>query len=96
MLAGGRGVPSMEDVDEDKQHIEMDLGLGVLEEKMDDDSSSSLSDSSSNEDEGPVEDDLPASSGTAKRMSEDKETNIMEKLVGQRQGRRKVGIEELG
>jgi hypothetical protein len=33
VLEDGQEIHNMEDVEEDEQHIEMNLGLGVLEEK---------------------------------------------------------------
>lgn len=86
---------SMEDVEDGEQHIEMDLGLGVLEEKRDGDSGS---DENSSGDESEWLEDLeaPISSGTVKREQDGRDTQVMDKLLGQHHGQRKAGIEDLG
>ena len=94
LTVGQTEVQNMEDVGEDEQHIEMNLALGVLEEKDDgEDEHSSESDSQSEEE---AEKDIPASSGRAKRLPEDQEASVMGKLMGRPKGRRKVDIEDLG
>jgi len=82
---------NIEDVGEDEPHIEMNLGLGVLEEKNGEDSSSSDGLSDSDEDE-----DVPMPSGQAKREGRYKEMDVMGKLTGQKKQRHKPGIEEVG
>ncbi|KAK5122041.1 hypothetical protein LTR85_004287 [Meristemomyces frigidus] len=88
---------SMEDVEDGEQHIEMNLGLGVLEEKQDGDSSSS-GEESEDESESELSDDtdVPTSSAAVKREQDGKDTQVMDKLLRQRTGRRKAGIEDLG
>lgn len=92
------GGHSMEDVGDGEQHIEMSLGLGVLEEKNGDGESSESGDSSDDEEEGleEAEKDEPVSSGSVKRAGEASEANGMGKLLGRRKGRQKPGIEEMG
>ena len=85
---------SMEDVEDGEQHIEMNLGLGVLEEKQEGDSSSS-DESSECESEEADEDDVPVSSGVVKRTKDDTDTKVMDKLLGQRRDRRRGGVEEM-
>ena len=85
---------SMEDVEDGEQHIEMNLGLGVLEEKQEGDSSSS-DESSECDSEEADEDDVPVSSGVVKRTKDDTDTKVMDKLLGQRRDRRRGGVEEM-
>lgn len=75
---------SMEDVKEDEPHIEMDLGLGVLEEKRDGEES---------EDEEDDEDDMD---GEEKKERKRKEKDVMSELMG-RKGENKStkGIQEV-
>jgi len=90
------GSYNIEDIEDDEQHIEMNLGLGVLEEKREDDTSSS---DESSEDESELEEedvDMPVSSGAAKREQSDRDTHVMDKLLGQRRGLQKGGIAEVG
>jgi hypothetical protein len=96
MLKDGPNVYSMEDVEEDEQHIEMDLGLGVLEEKRDESSSSLSEDSSDFEDELEGNGDVPASSRSETRTKESKASDVMSDLLGQQNLRQKAGIEDLG
>ncbi|KAK5133326.1 hypothetical protein LTR08_007851 [Meristemomyces frigidus] len=86
---------SMEDVEDGEQHIEMNLGLGVLEEKQAGDSSSS-DESSDCDSEDADDEDVPVSSDVVKREKEDRDTQVMDKLLGQKRGRRKGGVEEMG
>ena len=74
----------MEDVKEDEPHIEMDLGLGVLEEKRDGEES---------EDEEDDEDDMD---GEEKKERKRKEKDVMSELMG-RKGENKStkGIQEV-
>lgn len=101
LLASEGGQYSMEDVEEGGQYIEMNLGLGVLEEKGDESDSSSESeiDSVDEDDRQPDEElDLPVSSGALKRSPKDAETRRVEKLTGgKRDGKQtRTGIEEIG
>ncbi|KAK3708586.1 hypothetical protein LTR37_011481, partial [Vermiconidia calcicola] len=94
LLTSGAERHNIEDVEEDEQHIEMNLGLGVLEEQGDSDDDSSNED----EEENPLDEDadVAASSGTVKRTAEDRDANVMSKLMGQSAKERKAGVEELG
>ena len=79
---GGEGEYSMEVVGEDEPHIEMDLGLGVLEEtKGGSESESDEDDEDSGEEEG-------------ERKSK-KEKDIMAELMGKKENVT-AGIEEVG
>lgn len=77
---GGEGEYSMEVVGEDEPHIEMDLGLGVLEETNGD--SGSESDEQEGEEKG---------EGGRKR----KEKDVMGELMGKKENQT-AGIEEVG
>ncbi|KAI6833600.1 hypothetical protein KC367_g2439 [Hortaea werneckii] len=91
------GGHSIEDVEDGEQHIEMNLGLGVLEEKRDDGSSSS--EESSDEDEVMRDEggDASASAGAGKQGHDSKETHVLEKLKGERHhDDPKGGIQEIG
>jgi len=96
-LIDGAPGQSMEDVDDGEQHIEMNLGLGVLEEQREGDSDSS-DDSSDSDEESLCEEEegVPISSGAVSREPDEREPNIMRKLLGQKNDRRKPGIEDLG
>lgn len=96
LLAGNGGGFSMEDVEDGEQHIEMNLGLGVLEEKREDGSSSSDGDSDeASIDEG-EEADMLFSSGTVQRSAEEWDTNVVSKLLGRSRRGRRPGIDDLG
>ncbi|KAK4554318.1 hypothetical protein LTR86_008526 [Recurvomyces mirabilis] len=83
---------SMEEVDEDEQHIEMDLGLGVLEEQ----NGSESDDSSGEEDDGLMEQEQPVFSDAVNSAHESKEGHAMERLMGRSKGEhREVGIREV-
>ena len=98
LLLSGNNAHSMEDVEEDAEHIEMNLGLGVLEEKTGDGDNSSSSDGScSDVGADQVEhEDLRASSGAVKRVQKDREVDAMGELLGKKTDQRKIGIEDLG
>nr|POF13718.1 hypothetical protein CFP56_02741 [Quercus suber] len=87
----GPGGASMEEVREGEQHIEMDLGLGVLEEKQ-------QGDSSSESEEDDEDDDVEAgdgSSGPRKEIARD--SDVLDKLMGVKGSTAsKPGIQELG
>ena len=80
---GGENEYSMEVVGEGEPHIEMDLGLGVLEERNGDGDSGSDSDDDGKDDED----------GTSERKS--KEKDVMGKLMGKKENQT-AGIEEVG
>jgi hypothetical protein len=90
---------SMEDVEEGEQHIEMNLGLGVLEKQYDSsDSTSSSSESSADEDREEMEEcdtGLDISTKTS-RKSQNRELDVMGKLLGQRHERQNKTIEDVG
>ncbi|KAK0248813.1 hypothetical protein LTS16_008031 [Friedmanniomyces endolithicus] len=90
---------SLEDVEEGEGYIEMDLGLGVLEEKTGGDGDSDSSEDESGEDGGERAegDDVPVSSGAVgrDRGQTASDTHILGKLMGQRKVERKAGVEAL-
>ncbi|GAB7328475.1 hypothetical protein MBLNU13_g00445t1 [Cladosporium sp. NU13] len=81
---GGEGEYSMEFVGEDEPHIEMDLGLGVLEE------TKGGSESENESDEG----DEESGEGEGERKSK-KEKDVMAELMGKKENVT-AGIEEVG
>ena len=89
-LVGDNHGWNMEDVEEGEQHIEMDLGLGVLEEQPDDDSGSS--DASSEGEDDSISEDSPVGG----RNRDEPDTNVMRKLMGQPKASKKPAIEDLG
>jgi hypothetical protein len=90
---------SMEEVEEGEQHIEMNLGLGVLEQQEDSsDSNSSSSETSEDDREDGEEDDerdLELLKKTI-RKQQDHELDIMGRLLGQRHERQNKIIEDVG
>ncbi|KAK4899461.1 hypothetical protein LTR27_003194 [Elasticomyces elasticus] len=85
---------ALEAGEDGEQHIEMNLGLGVLEEKGDGSSESSgytSDDDSEHSDAG----DLPLSSGTAKRKTTDHDTDVLGKLMGHKRARKFAGVQAL-
>ena len=95
MLESGEGQHSIEDVEDGEQHIEMNLGLGVLEQQ-EDGSSSESSDDESNDEDDNDDLDLPVSSGAVHESANGKEKRVMEALTGHRKDPRRAGIQELG
>ena len=95
-LAENGPAHSMEEVEDGEQHIEMNLGLGVLEEKNGDESSSSGDSSEEDNGEDKIQGDRPASAGAAKDNSESKDTHVLDRLRGQKSTAQKGGIEEVG
>lgn len=93
---------SMEDVEDGEQHIEMDLGLGVLEEQEEgdadsEDESSENDDDDDDDDARPLDEgDATASPSNAVRDRNGRDNNVMRQLLGQRKDRRQPGIEDLG
>jgi hypothetical protein len=71
-------------------HTYKNLGLGVLEER-----SGSNERSESSSEESSV-DDLDGTGITASSLAEDRETRILDKLMGHKSRRKNDGIEELG
>ncbi|PNS19255.1 hypothetical protein CAC42_2432 [Sphaceloma murrayae] len=80
----------LDDVEEGRPHIEMNLGLGVLEEQRD-------GDSSSGSDDEDAEESVRDASVSAVRQNQDvqKDTRVMDKLMGQPAGKRKTVIQEV-
>ncbi|KAK3621294.1 hypothetical protein LTR56_022902 [Elasticomyces elasticus] len=91
--AGGEN-HSLEEVEDGEQHIEMNLGLGVLEEKGDGSSESSgytSDDDSEHSDAG----DTPLSSVTAKRKTTGHDTDVLGRLMGHKRARKFTGVQAL-
>jgi hypothetical protein len=91
---GGLEGKRLEDVGEGDEYVEMELGLGVMEEKKEgedssDDSSDESSEDSSDDSEDDDEDDR-------EKTKEQKEKDILGRLMGHKQGREKAaGIQEV-
>lgn len=85
---GGAEGKSMEDVGEDEPHIEMSLGLGLLEEKKGGDSDDEDEEEGSEGEEGEESEE----NGEQKNS---KEKDVMGRLMGGRENQGK-GIEEVG
>lgn len=87
----------LEDVEDGEQHIEMDLGLGVLEEKREGDESSSGSDEEIEVEDaaGDAAEGEQLSPGREQRRA-GKDSSVLNKLMGREKPDTKPGIEELG
>lgn len=98
LLASATGQYSMEDVEDGEQHIEMNLGLGVLEEQREDEHSSSDSSDEGSEDERVAGDEVNPTvySGATKRSHHSGETKYMDKLAGRVSEEQRSGIQEIG
>lgn len=98
---GGLEGKRLEDVGEGDEYVEMELGLGVMEEKKEgDDSSDETSDESSDdssEDSSEEDDDDDEKEQKKKQKEkEQKEKDILGRLMGHKQGREKAaGIQEV-
>jgi hypothetical protein len=100
-LAQGGGLEGkrLEDVGEGDEYVEMELGLGVMEEKREgedssDDSSDESSSDSSEDSEDDDEDDKEQKQ--KQKEKEQKEKDILGRLMGHKQGREKAaGIQEV-
>lgn len=79
---------NIEDVDEEQQHIEMNLSLGVLEHKNMNDESSSEQTSDCEDDRSDLED--------GRLRTKSKTTDIMSRLMGERGAARQPKIEKVG
>lgn len=96
LLLSEGGQYSMEDVEDGEQHIEMNLGLGVLEEQQQEaDTSDDNGSDSSDEVASDGRPGLPVYSGPVRSPSND-ETRYMDALKGRHTEKRKSGIEEVG
>lgn len=96
VLSSGRANFNIEDVEDGEQHIEMNLGLGVLEEKRHDSADSDSCSTSEEEQEDDTEDTTLHSSDVIQRPSERQHPNIIRKVFSQSSQRRRPGIEDLG
>lgn len=98
---GGLEGKRLEDVGEGDEYVEMELGLGVMEEKKEgDDSSDETSDESSDdssEDSSEEDDDDDEKEQKKKQKEkEQKEKDILGRLMGHKQGRENAaGIQEV-
>ncbi|THZ84192.1 hypothetical protein D6C84_04309 [Aureobasidium pullulans] len=98
---GGLEGKRLEDVGVGDEYVEMELGLGVMEEKKEgDDSSDETSDESSDdssEDSSEEDDDDDEKEQKKKQKEkEQKEKDILGRLMGHKQGREKAaGIQEV-
>ena len=95
LLASSDRAMSIENVEEGEAHIEMNLGLGVLEEQQE-----GLDSESEDSDESDARllqsEDAPTSSGAVKRNIEDRETDVMDTLLGQTKVGQRTGIQDMG
>ena len=89
----GEAACNIEAVDEDQQYIEMDLSLGVLEEKRGGDNSSSGSDSDGSESGDEDDGAGTVSRGPMAAQQRKSSENVMARLKGQDPAERKAGIE---
>ncbi len=100
ILANQPATHNIEAVDEDGEHIEMNLGLGVLEERHSDDSSSASSTTSSDEsDDSDEERDEEITASSPKQQMRQHETNRVSKLMGlseRSEANIHIGIQEVG
>lgn len=88
---------SMEEVEDGEQHIEMNLGLGILEQQReDDDGSSSEESGEGSEDDDEVHATDQPISGELKRSPKGKETHYLDALTGKQTEPVHGGIEEIG
>ncbi|KAK6005002.1 hypothetical protein QM012_007781 [Aureobasidium pullulans] len=97
---GGLEGKRLEDVGEGDEYVEMELGLGVMEEKKggegssDDSSHESSEDSSEDSSDNDEEDDQEHKK--KQKEKEQKEKDILGRLMGHKQGREKAtGIQEV-
>jgi hypothetical protein len=90
---GGLEGKRLEDVGEGDEYVEMELGLGVMEEKSDDSSDESSDDSSEDSEDDDEED---KEQKQKQKEKEQKEKDILGRLMGHKQGREKAaGIQEV-
>lgn len=97
---GGLEGKRLEDVGEGDEYVEMDLGLGVMEERKEGESSgeSSSEEESSESEEEDEEggDDEGVRERKEKEAKEKKEKDVLGRLMGYKQGREKAnGIQEV-
>lgn len=94
MLTSEAGQHSIEDVEDGEQHIEMNLGLGVLEHQDEEGGSEVGSEDDIDADDDQT--DLPVCSGSVQDEQEGKEMKVMDKLKGRPSSGTRAGIQELG
>ncbi|KAK8189348.1 hypothetical protein HDK77DRAFT_271593 [Phyllosticta capitalensis] len=87
--AGRLGDKSLEQVDENGQYIEMNLGLGVLEEK----DPNKMNDSDDESDDG--DDESEDKMDTGAKSAENKEQDVLGKLMGKKKNKSGAGIQEV-
>ncbi|KAI4715800.1 hypothetical protein E4T48_08040 [Aureobasidium sp. EXF-10727] len=99
---GGLEGKRLEDVGEGDEYVEMELGLGVMEQKKegedssDDSSDESSDDSSEASSEDDNDDDDDKEQKKQQKEKDQKEKDILGRLMGHKQGREKVaGIQEV-
>ena len=92
-LTTGERALNLEDLEEGDQHIEMNLGLGVLEEQKGSENSSETSD---DEEVSENDEDESASPRAGESAPKSRESKVMDKLRGQDKRPKKVGIKDLG
>ncbi|KAK5119093.1 hypothetical protein LTR62_000304 [Meristemomyces frigidus] len=81
----GQSMELGDEEEEEEGYIEMSLGLGVLEEKVEEE------DSSGSEEGG----DLAMSTGAVQSVGKEREGRVLETLMGRGRGNREIGIEEV-
>lgn len=96
LLASSGGHSNMEDVEDGEQHIEMNLGLGVLEERRSDESESESECSSGRNGEEDHDESGLLSSDAMQQLQHDARSDVMRKLLGRSIERRRPGIEDMG
>ncbi|KAH0284258.1 hypothetical protein M436DRAFT_77926 [Aureobasidium namibiae CBS 147.97] len=96
---GGLEGKRLEDVGEGDEYVEMELGLGVMEQKKEREESSDESSDESSEDSSEDSEDDDKDDKEQKKIQkekEQKEKDILGRLMGHKQGREKAaGIQEV-
>lgn len=99
---GGLEGKRLEDVGDGDEYVEMELGLGVMEEKKegeessDDSSEEETSEDSSEESSGDEEENEDKEKAKKQKEKEQKEKDVLGRLMGFKQGREKAaGIQEV-
>ncbi|KAH0350792.1 hypothetical protein KCU83_g4670, partial [Aureobasidium melanogenum] len=94
---GGLEGKRLEDVGEGDEYVEMELGLGVMEQKKEGEESSDDSSAESSEDSGEdSSEDDEVDDNEKQKEKEQKEKDILGRLMGHKQGREKAaGIQEV-
>lgn len=96
LLSSNGAKLNIEDVGDGEEHIEMNLGLGVLEEKKDDESDSESDTVSEGEDEEDIKDPIIHSSDAVPQPPERRQPDIIRKAFGRSRAPRRPGIEDMG